>query len=158
MSEAPSEQETNAWHRRMAVMTNNRAWALAEQKTRRPEEDADMLNTAHASLYHWSKVGTAQNVARARMLLGQVQALLGHGPAAMDNAQAAFDFVTGHEPEPWELAFAHAVLANAAAAAGLKDRHRLHYETAQSLGEQLQVPEEREIFSCTLAVVPRPLD
>ncbi|MFM1896786.1 MAG: hypothetical protein RLZZ385_1860 [Pseudomonadota bacterium] len=154
--DAPTPEELQTWHRRMAVITNNRTWALAEQASRTDAEDGEMLHGAHASLYHWSQVGTTQNVARARMLLGHVQALLGQGELALENARAAFEFVMQEGAEPWEQAFAHAILANAAAAAGLQELHQQHYGQAEVIGTGLEIPEEREIFMATFTVIPAP--
>jgi hypothetical protein len=156
MSTEPGEEDINGWHRRFGSQANNRAWALCEQATRSAEEDEEMLQAAHASLYHWSKVGIDVNVARGRMLMGQVHALLGDGERALTNAEAAFKFVTSNDSPPWEVAFAHAVLANAAFASGNAEAHRSHYAIAQDLGRHLADAEDRQIFDATFNVIPRP--
>lgn len=73
MSEAKSPEEAAAWHRRFAAASNNRAWDLSVQ-TRNAAEDEEMLHAAHASAWHWSKVGTELNRMRATMLLAEVHA------------------------------------------------------------------------------------
>src|SRR5512146_1896119 len=110
-----SSDDVAVWHRRFASECNNRAWQLAEAASRTAAEDAEMLDAAHAAALHWRAVGTELHAARATMLLAQVHALLGHGALALPYARASFAFVTSHESADWEVAFAHAILANAAA-------------------------------------------
>jgi hypothetical protein len=152
----PTEADPAKWHRWFAVEANNRAWRLADSTARGESGDAEMLDAAHAASFHWAKVGTALHKARSQMLLGHVQGLLGQGGPAMKNARAAFDYVLGHAGEPWELAFAHAVLANAGAAAGDKSTHARHYGVAKNLGAALADAEEREIFGAMFRTVPAP--
>lgn len=115
-----------------------------------------MLNAAHASAFHWAKVGTELHHARARMLLGHVYAALGAGPAAQLYAQQSYDYLAAHEPPDWEIAFAHAILAHAAFAAGDKTLHRRHHAKAHELGQAIVDPEDREIFFRTFDQLPAP--
>jgi hypothetical protein len=115
-----------------------------------------MLDAAHGAALHWSKVGTELNAARAQMLLGHVHALLGHGDVAMQFAGASFAYFASHDCAEWERAFAHAVLANAASAAGNADVHWRHHAIAKDIGATLSNAEEREIFEATFRRVPLP--
>ena len=102
-----------------------------------------MVHAAHAATLHWSRVGTELHQARAAMLLGQVHALVGDGKRALRYARESFAFVTARQDTPgWELAFAHAVLANAAAANDERSLHNTHYA--------------RAIFEATFRTVPAP--
>jgi hypothetical protein len=157
MSDAPAPEELEKWHKWFAVECNNRAWRLAEQAARSPAEDEEMLHCAHAAALHWGKVGTELHQVRATMLLGQVHALVGDGKRALHYAREAFSYLTEHEDSPpWELAFAHAVLANAAAANDERSLHSTHYARAKALGGALTDDEERAIFEATFRTVPAP--
>jgi len=153
-----SPEEIARSHRWHAVECNNLAWKLADQRGRSPIEDDAMLDAAHASAFHWGEVGTELHQARARMLLGQVYAALGRGETALKFARLSFDYLETHNPPDWELAFAHAILAHAAIAAGDRDLHRLHHARAQELGQEIADPEDREIFLRTFGVIPGPSD
>jgi len=134
MADAPAREDVQKWNRWFAVECNNRAWRLAEQVSRTPAEDEEMVHAAHAATLHWSRVGTELHQARAAMLLGQVHALVGDGKRALRYARESFDFVTARQDTPgWELAFAHAVL-----------------------GSALTDNEERAIFEATFRTVPAP--
>jgi hypothetical protein len=154
--ETVSPEEVAKWTRRLAIECNNRAWRLAETEGRTAAEDEEMLHCAHAAALHWSRVGTELHQARALMLLALVHALRGRGESAMDYATQSFAYVASHDSPPWEVAFAHAVFANAAAAARKRELHRKHYDIAKALGASLPDEEERAIFDATFRGVPVP--
>lgn len=156
MADLPTEEETARWQRRLASQANNRGWALAEWGSRTQDEDAEMLHAAHASRHLWSLIGTGKNHALADLLLGHVHALLGHGSSAMQYANAAFSYFSSRQSEAWETAFAHAVLANAAHAAGLAELHEANYAKALEAANTLADPEDRKVFDATFVVIPKP--
>jgi hypothetical protein len=156
MNETVAAEDEASRTRHAAVEANNRAWRLAETPNRTEAESTEMLDCAHAAALHWGKIGTDVHKARASLLLGHVHALLGDGQSALHYARQAFDAVLGRESPPWEVAFAHAVLANAAAAAGLPELHAKHHRIASSLGGALADEEERQIFDKTFRVIPQP--
>ena len=156
MHDTVAPEELAKWSRWFAVEFNNRAWRLAEAARRSAAEDEEMLHCAHAAALHWGRVGAELHNARATMLLAHVHALLGHGAIAMDYARQSFSYVTTHDSPAWEVAFAHAVLANAAAAARDRELQSRHYAIAQTLGAALPDAEERTIFEATFSAVPAP--
>jgi hypothetical protein len=157
MTEPSNDQESATWHRRFAAESNNRAWRLSEATSRTAAEDREMLEAAHAAAYHWRKAGTEVHAARADMLVAHVNALLGHGSIAMRYARASLDSVTSRASPDWEVAFAHAVLANAASAAGDPDLHAHHHALAKKIGLALANAEERQIFEATFSRIPVPV-
>jgi hypothetical protein len=141
----------------LASQANNRAWVLSEALSRSPEEDEEMLQAAHAAMYFWRFVGNAKNLAHATQLLAHVYALLRlPNPARYYLAKAQPFFFGGAAVEPWELALAHAVSANVAAAQADRAAHSEHYAVASRLIAALADPEDRKILDATLGVVPRP--
>lgn len=157
MSEKPSPDEAAIWQRRLASQANNRAWTLSESLSRTPEEDEEMLQAAHAAMYFWKIVGNAKHHAHAAQLVAHVYALLGLGAPARRFQAKSQPVFFGEGAEPWELAMAHAVAANVAAATMDAEAQREHYGKAVSLLEALPDAEKR-ILSATLRVVPAPKD
>ena len=144
------------WHLEFAKACNNRAWELSV-RARSPDEDREMLDAAHTSAWHWAKVGTEQHRMRAAMLLAEVHALLGHGPTALALAKPMHDYFTGRADTPdWELAFAQAILAHAAHAAGYAGLHRTAYRDATAAVARVAGDEDRRIVMETFDHVPRP--
>ena len=151
-----SPEEIARSHRWHAIECNNLAWRLSDEPSRSPSEGAEMLHAAHASAFHWAKVGTELHQARAKMLLAHVHAALGMGPSALAYAQQSFDEISAHQPPDWELAFLHAVLAHAAFSAGEGDLHQRQYRKAQECGEAIADPEDKAIFFKTFNRIPSP--
>ena len=156
MSDSPLSDEERTLRRRLAARANNRAWTLTEQTSRTPEEDREMLDTAHAAMYLWTAIGTPRNLAGAQLLLGQVHALLGNARFALPYAQAAYDYHTANAAEPFQLAISHAILAAAAHCAGDFALHEKHYAAATTLAAALQNEADKKIFAATLDVIPKP--
>ena len=151
-----SPEEVTRSHRWHAVECNNLAWGLADAPARTPAQDEQMLNAAHASAFHWATVGTELHLARARLLLAKVHAVLGHPHMAIAYARQSNDYILSHDPPDWEAAFAHAVLAHAAYAVGDPNLHSAEYALAQHLGDAISDSEDRQIFLKAFTSVPRP--
>lgn len=155
MSHSANESETKEWHHRFAMDCNNRAWALSVQ-ARSLDESQEMLNTAHASAWHWNYAGDILNHMRAKMLLAEVHALLGFGASAFAYAEIMRTYFLGRETPDWELAFAHAVYAHAAHAAGRPEEHRAAYAQAVAALQAIADDEDRAIVAKTFGQVPVP--
>ena len=156
MAETPSPEELALWQRRLAAQANNRAWRLSESPSRSPQEDEEMLQAAHASMYFWKIVGTAGNRAHAAQLVAHVYALLNLPNPAKHYLAQSEPFFLEQDCEPWERACAFAVKASVAAAAGQSESHASSYREAEHLIASLPDPEDREILNATLRVVPKP--
>jgi hypothetical protein len=152
----PSADEISKWQKWFAVACNNRGWELVEQGQRTPADTHEMLHAAHAAAWHWARVGTELNEARANMLLGMAHALASEGTLGLRYAMSAFNYFNEHEAPDWEQAFAHATLAAAAGAAGDAELHRVHYAEAKRLGDAIADSEDRAVFMRSFANVPKP--
>lgn len=153
---AQTPEDIRQFDRWFAVESNNLAWELSELPKLSPANADKMLHAAHAAAFHWSRVGTELNLARADLLLGQVYALLGNGALAMKYAQPSFNYLTGIESPDWEVAFAHAVLAHAAYVAEDLPLYIEHHSIASTLGEVIADPGDQEIFQRTFRRIPAP--
>ena len=146
MSFQPSPEDIAKFHRYFAAQCNNRAWDLASQNQRTADEEREMLNAAYAAAFHWSKVGTPINDARADMTLAHVHSLLGNGDQALYYAGRCLSFFEQNEGEDWDLAFAHAEMALATATCGDHDTCRKHVALAQETGATIKNDEDRKAF------------
>ena len=155
MSDATTAEDLTAQHRAFAALGNNRAWELSV-RGRSTAEDQEMLNAAHASAWHWSKVGTELNRMRAAMLLAEVHALLGFGKSALAYAEEVREYFLRVGAPEWELAFVHVIHAHAASAAGEVAKHQTSYELAVVALIAIPDQEERNIVASTFSHVPKP--
>ena len=156
MSEKPSAEDVALWQRRLASQANNRAWSLAEQGSRSPLEDEEMLHAAHAAMYFWNIVGTAGNKAHAAQLLAHVCATLKLPEQASHYLAQSQPVMMSASADAWERALAHAVTANVAAANGWHAQHAEHYRQAGELVAALPDAQDRAILEATLRVLPVP--
>ena len=156
MSEPPTPEQLATWQRRLASRANNRAWTLAEVSSRTPDEDEEMLQAANAAMYFWNIVGNTRNHARAAQLLAHVYALLGLGDLAKHYLARSNPVFFGEGAEPLELAFAHAIAANVAAATSDSKMHGTHYAEAERLMAALSNEQDRNTLGATLRVIPVP--
>jgi len=155
MAEQPTQEIIEQWNRWFAVECNNRAWDLIEKANRAPAEDREMLHAACASAFHWSKVGKPIHSARGEVTLSFAHALLGHPGMALHYAKSCLAFFESNPCEDWDLAFAHAAMAQAAAVAGDEELHARHYALAKERGQSISGPEDRRVFMESFSRVPR---
>lgn len=157
MPNTPATTDTTDWHKFFAIECNNRAWDLTVKSDRTPDDDAEMLNTAHAAALHWDAIGTELNRMRATMLLAEIHAQLDLGVTALHYAQTMRDFFVEQANSPdWELAFAHTITAHAAATAGTPDEHAASYEKAVAAIQSIADPADRDVVEATFKQVPKP--
>ena len=75
------------FHRKTAAAAFNRTWDYLEKKHRSPGDDAEMLQLAHTSRYHWGLVGTPLNQAVGDWQISRVYASLGQADLALVYAE-----------------------------------------------------------------------
>jgi hypothetical protein len=123
--------------RQLAAALYNEVWRLMELPNRRPEQDDEMLHAAHASRYHWGRIGQAVNLSRGEWLCARVYSVLGRGEPAVWHARRCLEILTEFGGgEDWDMASACEGLARAYAAAGDRDSSRTWVEKArEALGQ-----------------------
>lgn len=144
----PDQDQIDKMHRYFAVECNNRAWELTEQATRTPEESRELREVAHATAYHWSKVGGEINNMRARTLLAEVAAHEQDGARALQLATECSQYFENGCPESteWDRAFSTLELAYASAINGRTEEVASLLEKAAARGEQLAEKGDRKFF------------
>jgi hypothetical protein len=156
MPNQPEDTKPESWQRFFAAAANNRAWQLAEDYSGEAGA-AELLNAAHAAAFHWQAVGTELHNMRAKMLLAQAHALVGHGRCALACAQEVRAYFLAKSDTPdWELAFVHTIHAHAAAAAGESQQHAESYAAAVRAMKVIADAEDRDIVAKTFRQVPAP--
>jgi hypothetical protein len=146
------QQTSHKWH---AIECNNLTWTLTEQESRTAEEDATMLAAAYAAAFHWDKVGTDLNRARAQLLVAQVHCCLGHGELAIAAVHESREVLLKTEMPDWEAATLEAIHAHAHFVAGEMQFYTPTYAEAQKLGAAIASDEDRAIFEATFRTVPK---
>jgi DNA-binding transcriptional MerR regulator len=160
VSESPSEapELDAAGHRQLGVDLFNHVWTLIEKEDRTPEETDEMIHAAHASRYHWSKVGTRANLGRGEWQISRVYAVLGRAEPARWHAGRCLAYIeaaiAAGEADDWDLPAAHEGLARAAAIAGEMTEAIAWRDQARRELEAVTDPADREVIEGDLASLP----
>jgi hypothetical protein len=141
--------------RQLAVDLFNRSWTLLERPERTPEQDDELIHSAHASRHHWAAVGTPANLARGEWQLSRIYSSLGRAEPALHHAKRCLAYCEANPDalEDWDLPFAHEALARAYRVAGNEAEARRHAVLAGELGERIVDAEERELLEADLATL-----
>ena len=144
-----------ALHRRLAATLFNEAWVLLGKADRTPDEDARMIHTAHASRYHWEKVGTPQNLLIGEWQISRVYAVLRRGEPAVFHARRCLGLAQRQSLTGFHLANAHEAMARALAL--LKEPVAAeHLQIARELLKSVTNVKERRILEADLKSIRVP--
>ena len=137
--------------RHVAVDLFNSVWTLIGRDDRTPEDDAAMVHAAHASVHHWSKVGTDVNLVRGEWQVSRVYAVLGRAEPARWHAHRCLQLAERAGLADWDLAYAHEALARALLVAGDVDGAR--EQVAKARAVPIAETDDRELLDKDLATI-----
>jgi hypothetical protein len=143
-------------HQYFAVESFNGAWELIEKPDRTVDDDAEMLQRAFASRWHWGFVGGAEQTATGDWQIAHCASLLGYGWMAQMYAQRAFETCEREGWTDWRRASMLEGVARAAAAAGDAEQHARYYALASEAVAAIADEAERDVIASQLATVPKP--
>jgi hypothetical protein len=138
-----SEQEC---HKKFAVSLNNLVWSLLEKNDRTKQEDETMIHAAHASCFHWGKVGTVVNLQRGEWLISHVYAVFNRAEPALYHAKRCMELTEENNLIDFDLAYAYEGMARAYAVAGGKSESEKYIRLAKEAGEKIKAEEDRDLF------------
>ena len=143
-------------HRALAAGLFNRSWDLLELEDRTARQDAELIDTAHASAWHWRQVGTPANEARGHGQLARVYSVLGHGPEAVYHARRANEIVDlgGDGFEDWDRPAAAESMARALVASGDLAGAAEWKARATQLLDAVADADDRSVVEGDLAALP----
>ena len=140
-------------HRALGVELYNTTWELLEGGA---APDA-VVDTAHASAFHWSLAAgaTAANRARSQWLCSHVYAVLGRPEPALYHAERCLALVQGtpDEMEEFDLPAAYEALARAHAVAGRSEEARRFLAVGRAEISTIADAENREHLESQFASV-----
>jgi hypothetical protein len=139
--------------RELAKDLYGRVWTLLETEGRTPEQDDEMIHTAHASRFHWGEVGGPEHRARGEWQCSRVYSVLGRDEPAIHHARRCLEICKEHAIRDWDLAFAYEALARAHAVAGDRDEADRYKELARGAGNAIADTEDREVFDADFATL-----
>jgi DNA-binding transcriptional MerR regulator len=150
------ELET-ATQRQLGVDLFNSTWALIEKADRTAAETDEMIHRAHASRWHWARVGEPVNLARGEWLCSRVYATLRRGEPALWHARRCVEINEGlaaDQRERWDLAAAYEAMARASFAAGDSASGALWKAKAVAALDGIADADDREPIAQDIATLP----
>ncbi|MGD0017792.1 MAG: hypothetical protein ABSD62_00925 [Candidatus Limnocylindrales bacterium] len=138
--------------RKLAAGLYNEVWRLMEIESRTAEQTDAMVHAAHASRYHWGRVGTPVNAARGEWLCARVYAVVGRAEPALWHARRCLALLEGAEgAEDWDVAAAYEAVARASALAGDEAGSREWLARGPEAAAAIADPEDRKPIESNLA-------
>jgi tetratricopeptide (TPR) repeat protein len=135
----------------MAAACFNRAWDYLEMRRRTGEEDLEMLNLSHSSLYHWQVAGTQRNIAISEWQLSRAYVAVGSPRLAILLAKSCLARCAANDLSDI-IHSANEGLARAYAADGDYRKAQKHLSKARSQLRELKLPsEDRKVYGDQIA-------
>lgn len=134
--------------RELAKRANGRAWELLGKAERSQEEDDELIEAAHASLYYWRQVESKVNLQRGLWLVAHAHTVLGNSIQAMRYARSCLALTQEHEGkmQDFDVAYAYEGISRALALAHDDEAARGYHAAARKAGERISDPEDKSIF------------
>jgi hypothetical protein len=143
--------------RKLAAHLFNDTWRLLELPDRTPEQVDEMIHCAHASRYHWGRVGAAVKLARGEWICSRVYAVLGHAEPALWHARRCLAILEASGSDggvqDWDLPAAYEGLARAFAVAGNADASELWLKRSRAALADVSDAEDRETIEQDLGSI-----
>jgi DNA-binding transcriptional MerR regulator len=144
-----------ATHRQLGVDLYNSTWTLIEKGDRTAAETDEMIHRAHASRWHWARVGTEVNLARGEWLCSRVYATIGRGEPALWHARRCVEISEATDDrEGWDLPAAYEAMARASFVAGDPASGGLWKAKASAALADIADADDREPIAQDLATLP----
>lgn len=148
-----NDQNLKETHRKFAVAAFNQTWDLIDKLDRTPEEIDRMINTAHASRYHWEIAGDAVNIARGEWQISRVYAILQRPEPSLYHAKRCLEVTLKNDLKDFDLAFAYEAMARASSIAGDNVETNKFIALAEKAGEIISDQGDKDYFFSELKTI-----
>jgi hypothetical protein len=142
--------------RTLATELFNHVWTLLDVTDRTPDQDDAMVHAAHASRWHWGRVGSPDQWAVGEWQCSRVYSVLGRGDQALYHAQRCLDICAEPSVDAFVRASAHEALARAHAIRGEFEQARIERNAAYAIAVDLDDDDDRGVIEGDLGTLPIP--
>lgn len=143
-------------HRAVAVVLFNHTWSLLEAEQRDASQDDEMLHAAHASRWHWARVGAddePQRLAVGEWQCSRVYCVLGRPEPALYHARRCLALAEANEVEDWVYAAACETMARAHQVSGERAAFEEWRDRATKATAAITDVGDREVIERDLATL-----
>lgn len=135
-------------HRHFSAQCFNSVWDLLDQSERTEDETELMIDTAHASRYHWRMRDDVEprNLAISSWQLSRVYSAAGRPNAALRYGQESLDVCTSNDLSPFLTGYALEALTRAALLSGDSEAASVTRAAAEDAAMRVQDAEEQTML------------
>jgi hypothetical protein len=137
---------TDDIHKKLAIDAFNKTWSLIDKKDKTQEDIDEMIHMAHASRYHWGKIGKPIHFERGEWQISRVYSLIGQPEAALYHAKRCLDICLENDIGDFDIAFAYEAMARANAVAGKTKEKDEFLQKANEAAEKIKKKEDKDYF------------
>ena len=147
------------WHRKMAVELFNNTWKYLDKDTLTDKEKDAMVNSSHASRYHWGiRVengwdATPINLGRGDWQLSRVYTVLGDGDRAVHYGHTYLEICKKEGIKDWDLAYAYEALARGYAVKGDAKNKEKYLKLAEKATADVKDKDTRDMIESDLKTI-----
>jgi len=144
------------FHKKIAVETNNSIWPVLDKEDPSKQELEDALDMAHASRYHWKKIGEPINLARADYMISRVASAMGRAESALHHAKRCLEITKDTGIGDWDLAFAYEAMTRAYAVAKDRKKFNEYMERTRKAISEIESKQDKKIVQGELDKISFP--
>ena len=144
------EDHMKEMHQKLGIELFNKSWELLLKPDRTPDDVAVLVNTVHASLWHWRQLEQPINVLRGEWMVCHVYTLLEHKEEALYHANNVMRLKEKINPTGWDPAYCYEAMARVMALHGNKNEFQRYYALALEAGEKIAEDGDRQQLDADL--------
>ena len=149
------KSEIFAAHKYFSKHCFNETWDFLDKDNLTDLEKVQMISSAFASLYHWSKreEQTNQNMSVGYWQLSRVFAIVGDGQNSLKFANLCLDVSQNNDVSEFYLGYAYESLARAEMAKGNADKMDNYLKEANNICSNLVDKDEKDYLLADLKTI-----
>lgn len=141
-----NQEQMDQIHHYFATSLYNQSWDILLKDARTDGDTELLLDTAHASLYHWRQVGEPINILRGQWMLAHVYTMLGYSNEAKRHSEICLRLAEEQQVTDWDLAYAFSARARSAALCQDRAGFTMWHDKALKAGEQIKEEGDKDQF------------
>lgn len=144
---------TRSAHRKAGAYLFNHTWSLLGKPRRSAADAEEMLHAAHASRYHWGRVGRPVNFAVGEWQIFRVYSELGRAEPAAFHAQRSLEIARHARLGRFYIAYAYEALARASSIAKRRRERDRFLRAARRVGRGIRDRDDQRMLWEDLATI-----
>jgi len=144
------EEVMNQIHHQLGADLFNQSWDLLLKPDRTARDEALLIDTVHASLWHWRQIGELINILRGHWMICHVYTLLEHREEALYQAQLVLEIKEEIDPRDWDLAYCYEAMARVMALHQNQQEFNHYYALALEAGKNIAEEGDRRQFEADM--------